>query len=151
MRVPPSADRDFTASAFVVEEGRVLLIQHAKLERWLQPGGHVEPRETPDEAAIREVQEETGVRMEIHEDYHSASADPASDALPEPFHVNLHEVREDHWHCDFAFLGVMSERGEATDGGAHTGLRWVSRGALSGLTPIDSHTRRMAERAIGES
>jgi 8-oxo-dGTP pyrophosphatase MutT (NUDIX family) len=54
----------FTASAFVLSPGEdaLLLIHHKKLQRWLQPGGHVE-RDDPSllEAARREVREEVGI------------------------------------------------------------------------------------------
>jgi 8-oxo-dGTP pyrophosphatase MutT (NUDIX family) len=54
----------FTVSAFVVspDGGSLLLIHHAKLGRWLQPGGHLERYDTSVEAAARrEVLEETGL------------------------------------------------------------------------------------------
>lgn len=54
----------FTASAFVLspDRTRVLLIHHAKLDRWLQPGGHIEPEDADVlDAARREVSEETGL------------------------------------------------------------------------------------------
>lgn len=146
MRVPASADRDFTASGLVVDAGRVLLVRHSTLDRWVQPGGHVEPRETPDEAAIREVREETGVSMRVHEAYRPA--DPDAEDLPEPFRINLHEVHEGHWHVDFAFLGTVERVGEPTDGDAHDGQRWVDRDEIGTLSPLDANTRRMALDAI---
>ena len=54
----------FTASAFVLSPGgsSLLLIHHAKLGRWLQPGGHVDATDaTPLDAARRELLEEAGV------------------------------------------------------------------------------------------
>jgi len=45
--------------AVLVEDGRVLLIRHERLGVWLYPGGHVEPNETPREAAEREFREES--------------------------------------------------------------------------------------------
>jgi 8-oxo-dGTP pyrophosphatase MutT (NUDIX family) len=54
-RVPESADRDFVAGAFIVNEGEILFLRHKKYNLWLQPGGHIEERESPDEAAIRET------------------------------------------------------------------------------------------------
>jgi ADP-ribose pyrophosphatase YjhB (NUDIX family) len=59
------ATRDFTATTFVVWQGGVLLHKHRKLGRWFPPGGHVEPNELPDDAAVREVLEETGVRVAL--------------------------------------------------------------------------------------
>ncbi len=54
----------FTASAFVLSaDGQsLLLILHGKLNRWLQPGGHVEPGDVDVlAAALREVAEETDI------------------------------------------------------------------------------------------
>src|SRR5215510_6536228 len=52
-----------TSSALVLSaDGRsVLLIWHGKLQRWLQPGGHVESDPDPFQAALRETVEETGI------------------------------------------------------------------------------------------
>jgi 8-oxo-dGTP pyrophosphatase MutT (NUDIX family) len=54
----------FTASAFVLSHDRalLLLIHHAKLDRWLQAGGHIEAHD-PDvlAAARRELEEEAGL------------------------------------------------------------------------------------------
>jgi 8-oxo-dGTP pyrophosphatase MutT (NUDIX family) len=43
----------------------VLLIQHSMHKGWSFPKGWVEPGETPQQAAVREVEEESGVRAEI--------------------------------------------------------------------------------------
>ena len=43
----------------------MLLVKHKKLGVWLYPGGHIERHETPDEALIREVKEETGLSVEL--------------------------------------------------------------------------------------
>ncbi|MFT3786374.1 MAG: NUDIX hydrolase [Tepidisphaeraceae bacterium] len=53
-----------TASGVVVDRARsrVLLVHHNALDRWLQPGGHIEPTDASLlDAAIREVVEETGL------------------------------------------------------------------------------------------
>jgi hypothetical protein len=59
----------FTASAYVVdEEGlRTCLVEHPKLARLLQPGGHIEPSDISLEAAaLREAREETTLEVELH-------------------------------------------------------------------------------------
>ena len=59
--------RHFCASAFVINpyNKKILLIKHKKNRRWTQPGGHIEDEETPEEAALREVYEETGLRVRL--------------------------------------------------------------------------------------
>lgn len=52
-----------TMSAIILDPkiASVLLVWHRKLNRWLQPGGHVETDEEPLAAALRETEEETGI------------------------------------------------------------------------------------------
>ena len=45
-------------------QGRLLLAKHVHDGRWGTPGGAVEPGETPREAAMREFQEEIGLRVD---------------------------------------------------------------------------------------
>lgn len=66
------------ASAAVFRGGRVLIARRVNPPQlWSLPGGKVEPGETPEQAAIREVREETGVDCEI-----VALADQGEVALP---------------------------------------------------------------------
>jgi 8-oxo-dGTP pyrophosphatase MutT (NUDIX family) len=50
-----------SAGGLVVRGSQVLLISTQKGRRWQLPKGHVEEGETPEQAAVREVREETGV------------------------------------------------------------------------------------------
>ena len=82
-----------TGSAVVLDtRGRVLLHRHKRLGTWLQPGGHLDPGESPAEAAVRETLEETGVE--------------ARHPGPRPTlaHVDLHEGPRGHLHIDLRYL-----------------------------------------------
>ncbi len=51
--------------AFVYHEGHILLIKRGVAPRkgsWALPSGFVEPNESPEETALRELREETGIR-----------------------------------------------------------------------------------------
>lgn len=125
MRVPEDADRDFVAGAFIVEDGEILFLNHKKYGFWLQPGGHVEPCETPDEAAVRETMEETGLEVEVVGEEEEFEGFSAVD-LPQPFNMNLHEIEEGHWHLDFQY--VVEIVGE-TEGYEYNDedMKWLSK------------------------
>lgn len=60
----------FSVAAFVVifdKKGRVLLSHRRDLDLWNLPGGGVKSGELPNEAAIRETREETGLKIKIKE------------------------------------------------------------------------------------
>ena len=52
-----------TGSAFIVSEDftQTLLVHHAKLNKWLQPGGHADGDTNVAQVALREANEETGL------------------------------------------------------------------------------------------
>ncbi|GAA0952927.1 NUDIX hydrolase [Nonomuraea longicatena] len=93
-----------TCSAAVIDAaGRVLMIHHRALDRWLLPGGHVEPEDRSlYGAALRELEEETGMPWQ-----HAVSP-PAHDIAP--VDVDVHEIpanpakgEPEHLHADFRF------------------------------------------------
>src|SRR5215469_12636249 len=49
----------------VVAEAMVLLVQRADFKVWVPPGGPIETGESAAEAAVREVQEESGITVAL--------------------------------------------------------------------------------------
>ena len=69
---PRSSRFEFSAGGIVVDEGRLLMVKVRNLEgqeRWTFPKGHIEKGETEKDAAVREVEEETGYLCEIIRDF----------------------------------------------------------------------------------
>ncbi len=115
-----------TASGLVIRDDKVLLIFHPYLKSWFQPGGHIDDGESPIEAAIREVYEETGCacvmnsadKVPIDIDIHEIPANPKKDEAAH-LHIDLlyrlRVVREDKSKEDitckwFSFDQVQSAR-----------------------------------------
>ncbi|MFB6174900.1 MAG: NUDIX domain-containing protein [Candidatus Nanohalobium sp.] len=146
--VPEDADRDFTASAYVIKDGKVLLMKHQKIGLWLQPGGHIEEGEVPPETAERETREETGYKIKFT-DLPDTEYEEKAEDLPEQFKVNLHQIEEGHWHCDFAFRAKVEEKIEATHEEEHEGLKWFSKEELeSGEFEMPENVKKAALEAL---
>ncbi len=117
----------FTASAFVIDDAcaRACLVEHVKLGRLLQPGGHLEPDDASLEAAaLREAHEETGLELELHPE------------APRPFDLDVHPIPERpgepaHMHLDVRFLLVG--RGEPCAGAAWHPLGTAGDGSVGRL------------------
>jgi len=60
-----SVSPTLAASAACFRDGKVLIAKRIKPPLWSLPGGRIEPGETPEAAAARELMEETGVTAEI--------------------------------------------------------------------------------------
>ena len=94
--------RHFTVAVFVVRDGKVLLHWHRKLGMWLPPGGHIERDELPDEAAVREVLEETGIEVELVGERREDVEDPVQ--LHRPAGVQLEDIGPGHQHIDLIYF-----------------------------------------------
>lgn len=86
-----------TGSSLVVGPRGVILLKHKRLGFWLQPGGHIDPGESPWVAALRETVEETGLA--------SSFVGPLdADGMPPLMHVDVHAGGRGHTHLDLRYL-----------------------------------------------
>jgi 8-oxo-dGTP pyrophosphatase MutT (NUDIX family) len=73
--------RDIRYQALIVQDDRVLLIQHKEhasgREYWLLPGGGQEPGETPEACVVREVNEETHLTVRVERLLFDEPVDPS--------------------------------------------------------------------------
>lgn len=88
-----------TASAIVFQHQKLLLIKHRYIHEWFQPGGHIDPGETPPIAAIRELEEETGWIGTL-DNLNALPLDIDVHAIP----ANAKKHEAAHIHVDFAYL-----------------------------------------------
>ena len=138
-----------TASAFILSaDGEsVLLLHHKSLDRWLQPGGHIDDTDASIfDAAFRETVEETGIKEG------NLMLVPIGDSPQLPFDIDSHHIpanpKKDeaaHVHHDIRFLFQLRRTANITISASESNeYRWVG---LTKLRNIEDHTR-VAEKII---
>jgi 8-oxo-dGTP pyrophosphatase MutT (NUDIX family) len=129
---------DFTVAIFVVQQGRVLLIHHRKLDKWLPLGGHIELDEDPEQAALREAREESGLDVELLGD-RPPTTEPGTRALIAPRFLDIHRITETHEHIGMIYW-ARPKKGTLTLAELeHHDLRWCSAADLDALKPAMSN------------
>jgi 8-oxo-dGTP pyrophosphatase MutT (NUDIX family) len=134
----------FTGSAWLVSADgeRVLLTHHRKLGRWLQLGGHADGDRDLARVALREGEEESGLR----------------DLVVEPgiFDLDRHLIPERrdepaHWHYDVRYV-VRATGGEAFAVSEESlGLAWRPIRGIAQDPQADESLRRMAQRWLARN
>jgi 8-oxo-dGTP pyrophosphatase MutT (NUDIX family) len=90
------------ARVMVIRDGNILLIRHTYVDGWYLVGGGVEKNETPEQAACRELMEETGITAKILVPFgvYQAKDSPISIFICESFdkkNVRSLEIAEEKW------------------------------------------------------
>ncbi|GAC1653451.1 MAG: hypothetical protein NVS9B1_02720 [Candidatus Dormibacteraceae bacterium] len=117
--MPQPFDRDadpthVTASAIITGVRGTILHRHRRLGIWLQPGGHLDPDEDPEAAALREAIEETGLQLRH------------PDTGPEFIHLDVHQAAAAHLHLDLRYLLLAEDADPDPPAGESQEVRWFS-------------------------
>ena len=129
---------DFTVAIFVVHDGRVLVIHHRKLDKWLPLGGHIELDEDPERAALREAKEESGLDVELLGE-RPPTTSPGTRALIAPRFLDIHRISGTHEHIGMIYWARPKSGGAAPvaklAAAEHHDIRWCSAAELDKLEP----------------
>jgi 8-oxo-dGTP pyrophosphatase MutT (NUDIX family) len=138
---------DFTVAIFVVHEKKILLVHHRKLNRWLPLGGHIELDEDPEQAALREAKEESGLEVELLGERPPVTSS-GTRALIAPRFLDIHRISDTHEHIGLIYWARPKvgsarcadrtlQRGVPATlaTGEHHDIRWCSADELDKLQP----------------
>lgn len=141
---------DFTVAIFVVHEARVLLIHHRKLDKWLPLGGHIELEEDPEQAALREAREESGLEVELLGE-RPPTTEPGTRALIAPRFLDIHRISATHEHIGMIYWARPRQGTVTLADGEHHDIRWCTEAELDTLQPPMTHAVKWyCRQAIAE-
>ncbi len=144
---------DFTVEVYVVHDGKVLLRKHDKYNIWLSVGGHIELDEDPNQAAIREVQEEVGLDISLYDPsaIGGTKQDMYTHLIP-PMFMHRHPINESHEHIALIYFAKTSEAeiNQNVTEETSSDLRWFDKDGLEKLDDILTTVRHYALTALND-
>src|SRR4051812_7562414 len=141
---------DFTVAIFVVRDGRILLIHHRKLNKWLPLGGHIELDEDPEIAALREAQEESGFEVELVGE-RPPTTEPGTRALIAPRFLDIHKITDTHQHIGMIYWARPRSGAMALAVEEHHEIGWFTSEELDQLSPpMSNAVKWYCRKAIEE-
>jgi 8-oxo-dGTP pyrophosphatase MutT (NUDIX family) len=117
-----------TTVYLVNSEGKVLLTWNKNLRTWIPVWGHIDFGETPEEAIIREVAEETGFEFEFVSPHEKGDYENVK--LMRNHLVQIENVPHHNKHMNFIFYGRCTKHNDKTTTDEDEKLRWFSREEL---------------------
>jgi len=125
---------DFTVALFVVHQDQVLLVHHRRLGKWLPLGGHIELDEDPEQAALREAKEESGLDVELVGE-RPPTTEPGTRALIAPRFLDIHRIHATHEHIGMIYWARVRGGTLSLAPEEHHAIRWVDADGLDRLDP----------------
>lgn len=123
---------DFVVSAWIVYNGRVLLVFHKGQQMWLPIGGHIELDEDPKEALYREVKEECGLDIEVMQEARSPDypSESTTKLLPTPAYLDIHPINSTHRHVALEYFAKAKSNTVQLADDEHDEIRWFTLSEL---------------------
>jgi ADP-ribose pyrophosphatase YjhB (NUDIX family) len=122
-------DLDFTVSVFVVHGEKVLLVDHKKLRKWLPVGGHIDIGEDPEQAAYREVAEESGLEITLSGE-RAPGGFAGTKVLTAPTYLDVHDIHGDHRHIGMIYFATAASSDVRLAPAEHNNIRWFTAADL---------------------
>ncbi len=125
---------DFTAGVMVVYKNKVLLRMHDKYQLWLGVGGHIEPGEDPNQAAVREVKEEVGLDVVLVPAKNQIyTTIPGYTELIPPRFMSRHNVSPNHEHVNLLYFAKASSDNVQMPEDEQVECKWFSYEELDNI------------------
>ena len=141
---------DFTVAVFIVQEGKILLVHHRKLNKWLPIGGHIELDEDPEQAALREAFEESGFEVELIGE-RPPTTEPGTRALLAPRFLDIHRISETHEHIGMIYWARPKNGAMTLAAAEHHEICWRRADELDALEPpMSNAVKWYCRKAIEE-
>lgn len=120
-------NREFCASAYIIDPmtKKILLVKHKDYDRWTQPGGHIETGEIPEETAVRETYEETGIKIKILGEHF-----PREEDYIRPLGIQRNRSDNGETFIDIIYPAVPIRDMELKINDESADIRWFSREEL---------------------
>jgi 8-oxo-dGTP pyrophosphatase MutT (NUDIX family) len=141
---------DYIVETYIVHNNKVLLRLHDKYKIWLAVGGHIELDEEPEQAALREVWEEVGLKVELVGKREPAEVDrDGFRALIAPRFLNIHRVNPTHQHIGLIYFARSnSDKIEVHGDDVSNEIVWLTKEELNTKTDIYPDIKFYATKAL---
>ena len=96
--------------------------------------GHIELDEDPEQAALREAREESGLDVELVGD-RPPTTSPGTRALIAPRFLDIHRISDTHEHIGMIYWARPKRGAVALAAAEHHAIRWCSLAELEQLEP----------------
>jgi 8-oxo-dGTP diphosphatase len=139
--------RHFTATTFIVHKDKVLLHLHKKLNIWIPVGGHIDRDELPEETALREIKEESGLEVILYNPDNQIEIGDVRQTI-RPKHILLENINKFHQHIDFMYFAQADTFELNPENNETNNLKWLTKEEVMKLDGAPENVKKLSVEAI---